>query len=69
MKVSNLKLQDSTGKVQVSLWDRHAETVDGLRIGDRLKLTALKVRKASFTGEPEASTVFLSEIEKIRPDL
>ncbi len=69
VKVSNLKIQDPTGSIQVSLWDRHAETVDGLRVGDRLKLTAVKIRKAPFTGEPEASTVFLSEIEKIRPDL
>jgi len=69
VRVSNIKIGDSTGKIQVSLWDKHADTAENLRVGDMVKLTAVKVRKAPFTGEPEASTVFLSEIEKIPSSL
>lgn len=69
VRVSSLKIGDSTGKVLVSLWDKHADTVETLRVGDMVKLTAVKVRKALFTGEPEASSVFLSEIVKVPPDL
>lgn len=69
VRVSNVKIGDSTGKILISLWDKHADTVETLRVGDMVKLTAVKVRKAPFTGEPEASTVFLSEIVKIPSNL
>lgn len=62
-KVSNVKIEDSTGRIRVSLWDKHAETVDILRLGDMVKLVGVRVRKG-FAGDLEASTVFLSQIEK-----
>lgn len=68
VRVSNLKVGDSTGKVLVTLWDNHADTVETLRVGDMVKLTAVRVRKALFTGEPEVSSVFLSEIAKVPLD-
>jgi replication factor A1 len=62
-KVSNVKIEDGTGRIRVSLWDKHAETVDTLRLGDIVKLVGVRVRKG-FAGDLEASTVFLSQIEK-----
>jgi len=63
-KVSNVKIEDGTGRIRVSLWDKHAETVDTLRLGDMVKLVGVRVRKG-FAGDLEASTVFLSQIEKL----
>ena len=65
-RVSNIRLEDDTGGIRVSLWDKHAESVESLRLGDRVRLTGVKVR-ASPTGELEGSTVFLTQLEKIQP--
>lgn len=62
-RVSNIRVEDDTGRIRVSLWDKHAESVDKLRLGDTVRLTGVKVR-ASLTGELEASTVLLTQIEK-----
>jgi len=65
-RVSNIRVEDDTGGIRVSLWDKHAESVESLRLGDRIRLTGVKVR-ASPTGELEGSTVFLTQLEKIQP--
>ena len=62
-RVSNIRIEDDTGRIRVSLWDKHAEIVESLRLGDTVKLTGVKIRTSSL-GESEASTVFLSQLEK-----
>lgn len=62
-RVSNIELEDGTGKVRVSLWDTHAQRTESLRTGDTLRIVGIKVRE-NMNGEKEASTVFLTQIEK-----
>jgi replication factor A1 len=62
-RVSNIELEDSTGRVRVSLWDTHAQKTESLRIGDTVRLVGIKVRE-NMNGEKEASTVFLTQLEK-----
>ncbi len=62
-RVSNIRVEDGTGKIRVALWDNHAQIVESLRMGDAIRLTGIKARKSS-NGELEASTVFLTQIEK-----
>lgn len=65
VKVSNLGLDDGTGRLRVSCWDVHAEETATLRIGDSIRLIGIRVRK-NMNGESEASTVFLTSIEKLQ---
>ena len=62
-RVSNIDLEDGTGKVRVSLWDTHAQKTESLRTGDTVRLVGVKVRE-NMNGEKEASTVFLTQLEK-----
>lgn len=62
-RVSNIELDDGTGKVRVSLWDTHAQKTESLRTGDTVRMVGVKVRE-NVNGEKEASTVFLTQIEK-----
>ena len=62
-RVSNIRVEDGTGKIRVALWDNLAGLVESLRMGDSIMLTGIKARE-SYNGELEASTVFLSQIEK-----
>ncbi len=62
-RVSNINLEDATGRIRVSLWDVHAQKVESLRIGDSVRLVGVKVRQ-NMNGEMEASTVFLTQLEK-----
>ncbi|TMI48935.1 hypothetical protein E6H17_02335 [Candidatus Bathyarchaeota archaeon] len=62
-RVSNIELEDGTGRVRVSLWDTHAQKTESLRTGDMVRLVGVKVRE-NMNGEKEASTVFLTQIEK-----
>jgi len=62
-RVSNINVEDNTARIRVSLWDAHAEKAESLRIGDRVRLTGIKVRE-NMNGEKEASTVFLTQLEK-----
>ena len=62
-RVSNIRVEDGTGKIRVALWDNLAGIVESLRMGDSIMLTGIKARE-SYNGELEASTVFLSQIEK-----
>jgi replication factor A1 len=63
VKVSNIRIEDETGRMRVSLWDHHADRAESLRLGDMVKLIGVKVREG-FNREVEASSVFLTEIEK-----
>ena len=62
-RVSNIDLEDSTARIRVSLWDAHAEKAERLRAGDKVRLVGIKVRE-NMNGEKEASTVFLTQLEK-----
>ena len=62
-RVSNIDLEDDTGKIRVSLWDAHAQRTESLRTGDTVRLVGVKVRE-NMNGEKEASTVFLTQLEK-----
>jgi replication factor A1 len=62
-RVSNIDLEDDTGKIRISLWDAHAQRTESLRTGDTVRLVGVKVRE-NMNGEKEASTVFLTQLEK-----
>jgi replication factor A1 len=62
-RVSNIELEDGTGRIRVSLWDAHAQKAESLRTGDTVRLVGVKVRE-NMNGEKEASTVFLTQFEK-----
>jgi len=62
-RVSNINLEDDSARIRVSLWDAHAERAESLRIGDHVRVVGIKVRE-NMNGEKEASTVFLTQLEK-----
>ncbi len=62
-RVSNIRVEDNSGRIRVSLWDKHAEFVDSVRLGDLVELAGVRVRRG-YMDELEASTVFLSQIMK-----
>ena len=62
-RVSNINLEDGVSRIRVSLWDAHADRTESLRIGDSVRLIGIKVRE-NMNGEKEASTVFLTQLEK-----
>ena len=64
-RVANLSIEDDTARIRVSLWDAHADKTESLRVGDHLTLTGVRVRE-NMNGEKEASTVFLTQLEKQR---
>jgi hypothetical protein len=62
-KVSSLGLDDGSGKIRVSCWEQQADKTENLRIGDSISLKGIRIRQ-NMNGENEASTVFLTSIEK-----
>jgi replication factor A1 len=62
-RVSNIELEDGTGRIRVSLWDTQAQKAESLRTGDTIRFVGIKVRE-NMNGEKEASTVFLTQLEK-----
>ncbi|HEX4922293.1 MAG TPA: hypothetical protein VFV92_16320, partial [Candidatus Bathyarchaeia archaeon] len=62
-RVSNISVEDSTARIRVAFWDSHAEKAQSLRTGDKIRLVGVKVRE-NMNGEKEASTVFLTQLEK-----
>jgi replication factor A1 len=62
-RVSNIELEDATGRIRVTLWDTHAQKAESLGIGDTVRLVGVKVRE-NMNGEKEASTVFLTQLDK-----
>lgn len=62
-RVSNINVEDGSSRIRVNFWDAHAEKTESLRIGDSVRLIGIKVRE-NMNGEKEASTVFLTQLEK-----
>jgi ssDNA-binding replication factor A large subunit len=55
VRLAVLELKDETGKMWVSAWRRHAESVEALKVGDRIILKNAYVKKG-FGDQPEIST-------------
>ena len=55
VKLAAFELKDDTGTVRVSAWRKHAEAVNSLRVGDRVRLTNAYVKKG-FEDKIELST-------------
>jgi replication factor A1 len=55
VKLAVFELKDDTGTVRVSVWRKHAEAVNNLKVGDRLRLTNAYVKKG-FGDKIELST-------------
>jgi ssDNA-binding replication factor A large subunit len=55
VKLAIFELKDQTGTVQVSAWRKHAETIDNLKVGDRVLLSNVYVKKG-FGDRLELST-------------
>ena len=55
VKLAVFELKDDTGTVRVSAWRKHAEAVNSLRVGDRVRLTNAYVKKG-FEDKIELST-------------
>jgi ssDNA-binding replication factor A large subunit len=55
VKLAVFELKDDTGTIQVSVWRKHAETVNNLKVGDRVRLTNAYVKKG-FEDKIELST-------------
>ncbi|UZE92161.1 MAG: hypothetical protein IB616_05480 [Methanosarcinales archaeon] len=54
-KVANIRIADETGGIRVVLWGEHADLVDNMRIGTKLKVTD-GYAKAGWGGEVELNT-------------
>ncbi|HLE74790.1 MAG TPA: OB-fold nucleic acid binding domain-containing protein [Candidatus Bathyarchaeia archaeon] len=55
VKLAVFELKDDSGTVRVSAWRKHAEAVNNLKVGDRLRLTNAYVKK-DFGDKLELST-------------
>jgi replication factor A1 len=55
VKLAVFELKDDTGTVRVSAWRKHAEAVNNLKVGDRVRLTNAYVKKG-FEDKIELST-------------
>jgi replication factor A1 len=55
VKLAVFELKDDTGTVRVSAWRKHAEAIDSLKVGDRVLLTDVYVKKG-FGDKLELST-------------
>jgi replication factor A1 len=55
VKLAVFELKDDTGSVRVSAWRKHAEAVNSLKVGDRVRLANVYVRKG-FDNRVELST-------------
>jgi len=62
VSVASLELEDSSGRVWVSVWRGHVESVEGLAVGARVKLRGVFVRRG-FGGQLEVSTRASSAVE------
>jgi ssDNA-binding replication factor A large subunit len=50
VKLAVFELKDDTGTVWVSAWRKHAEVINNLKVGDRLRLTNVYVKKGFGDG-------------------
>ncbi len=55
VKLAVFELKDETGRMWVSAWRKHADTVHTLRLGDKILIKSAYVKK-SFGDQPELST-------------
>ncbi len=55
VKLMTFGLKDDSGNVRVSVWRQHAEALANLKLGDKLLLENVYVKKG-FSGEKELST-------------
>jgi replication factor A1 len=62
VSVASFELEDASGRVWVSVWRGHVESVEGLAAGARVKLTGVFVRRG-FGGQLEVSTRASSAVE------
>jgi replication factor A1 len=61
VKLAVFELKDDTGTVRVSAWRKHAEAVNNLKVGDRVRVANAYVRKG-FGDKAELSTRNTTEI-------
>lgn len=62
VSTASFELEDSSGRVWVSVWRRHVKSVEGLDVGARVRLKDVFVRRG-FGGQLEVSTRASSVIE------
>lgn len=62
VKIASFELEDSSGKIWVSAWRKHAETVGQLAVGTRIRIKDAYVRKG-FGDALEISTRASSTVE------
>lgn len=55
LKLANFELRDETGRIWVSAWREHAESVQGLKVGDRLIINGAWTKRG-FGDHVELST-------------
>lgn len=60
-KLAVFELKDETGRIWVSAWRKHADTVSGLEVGDKVIIRNGYVKKG-FGDQPEVSTRSTSSI-------
>jgi replication factor A1 len=66
VKLAGFELKDGTGRVWVSAWRKHADTVANLKIGDRITMKHVGVKKG-FGDQLEVSTKDVTAIEICQP--
>ncbi|MEM2897487.1 MAG: OB-fold nucleic acid binding domain-containing protein [Candidatus Bathyarchaeia archaeon] len=55
LKLATFELKDESGRIWVSAWRKHAETASKLKVGDKLMLKDVYVKRG-FGDQPEIST-------------
>jgi ssDNA-binding replication factor A large subunit len=65
VKVASFELKDETGRIWVSTWRNHAETVKVLKVGDRIIIKDAYVRRG-FSDQLEISTRDASSVTVVR---
>ncbi len=61
VKLAVFELKDETGRIWVSAWRKHAETVEELKVGDKVIIKNVYVKKG-FRDQPEISTRNITSI-------
>jgi len=55
VKLAVFELKDETGRIWFSAWRKHAEAVEELKVGDKVVIKNVNVKKG-FRDQPEIST-------------
>lgn len=64
VKVASFKLDDGTGRVEVSLWRELAEEAEDLSVEDRVRIRNANVKR-DFSGKPKLSSDVLTYLENL----